>query len=442
MTADLAQLNRYYHEGDCPAFAAVVAAHGGMVFATARRIVGDAALAEDVAQEVFLDLARRGQGITQSLAGWLHRSAIYRAKMTVRGESRRHVRESDPAADWNDENANEWHEIEPLVDELLDEMPENLRSLLVEHFLEQRTQRDIAQRHRLSQSTVSRQIESGLQLLRAGLKAKGITCGLGLAAILTVHTAHAAPATLSASLGKIAMSGIGTGNAAGAAAASSLVTTTLITMTTTNKTVITLCLLLCLLNLWSFWTISNPNKSNAAAIITTPSQSSDSTPTPLKAEKAPTARKPLKIASKGKVRLKPGESAVLGYWEIAPGMNGMAIVTPETTPEGLVKMSAQMLHMPDAAVADADAHDLFPDLFDSENYSAIGPERLRELQSSLRNTRGVDMLSTPALVSHPGQQASISIGNLNEFMLSLGLQADPVVEDGGYDLSLDLQRQE
>ena len=89
-----------------------------------------------------------------------------------------------------------------------------------------------------------------------------------------------------------------------------------------------------------------------------------------------------------------------------------------------------------------EAHDLFPDIFDFENYSAIGPERLRELQSSLQESRGVDMLSMPTVVSHPGQQASISIGNSNDAMLSLGLQADPVAEDGGYNLSLDLQRQE
>ena len=166
------------------------------------------------------------------------------------------------------------------------------------------------------------------------------------------------------------------------------------------------------------------------------------TPRVSQAEKAPAARKPLKISSKGKVRLKPGESAVLGYWEIAPGMNGMAIVTPETTPEGHVKMTAKLLHLSDAAVSDAEAKDLFPDIFDFENYSAIGPERLRELQTALQSSRGVDMLSMPTVVSLPGQQASISIGNSNDSMLSLGLQADPVAEDGGYDLSIDLQRLE
>lgn len=212
-----------------------------------------------------------------------------------------------------------------------------------------------------------------------------------------------------------------------------------------RRSIILLCLVLCLIAFWHMRTAFQPKEtktpSSTPQAVPLPS-ASISNPTPPKAEKAPAARKPLKISSKGKVRLKPGESAVLGYWEIAPGMNGMAIVTPETTPEGYVKMTAKLLHMPDAAVADADAHDLFPDIFDFENYSAIGAERLSDLQTALQNTRGVDMLATPAVVSGSGQPVRISIGNSNDSMLSLGLQADPITEDGGYDLSIDLERQE
>lgn len=212
-----------------------------------------------------------------------------------------------------------------------------------------------------------------------------------------------------------------------------------------RRTIFFLCLILCLISFWLMRTAWEPKETkkpvSTPQVVTKPS-ASISTPTPPKVEKAPAARKLLKISSKGKVRLKPGESAVLGYWEIAPGMNGMAIVTPETTPEGHVKMTAKLLHLSDAAVSDAEANDLFPDIFDFENYSAIGPERLRELQSSLQNTRGADMLSTPTLMTGPGQRATISIGNSNDSMLSLGLQADPIAEDGGYDLGLDPQRQE
>jgi hypothetical protein len=105
-------------------------------------------------------------------------------------------------------------------------------------------------------------------------------------------------------------------------------------------------------------------------------------------------------------------------------------------------MAAKLLQMSDAAVADADAHDMFPDIFDFENYSAIDPQRLGELQSKLQSTRGADMLSIPTVTSLLGQPASISIGNSDGTLLSLDLKAEPVASDGGYDLSMGLQRQE
>ncbi|MCA1964246.1 MAG: hypothetical protein LDL31_09910 [Prosthecobacter sp.] len=209
-----------------------------------------------------------------------------------------------------------------------------------------------------------------------------------------------------------------------------------------RRAIVLLCVVICLIALWLMRTAFQPKEPVSASKVSTVPQTSLSAPTPAKAEKPSAARKPLKIASKGRVRLKPGESAVLGYWEIAPGMNGMAIVTPETTPEGHVKMTAKLLGLSDDAVSDADAKDLFPDLFDFENYSAIAPERLRGLQEALQSTRGVDMLSMPTLVSQPGQRAMISIGNSKDSTLSLSLQADPVADDSGYDLSLELRRQE
>lgn len=211
-----------------------------------------------------------------------------------------------------------------------------------------------------------------------------------------------------------------------------------------RRSIILLFLVLCLIAFWLMRMAFGTKEPTTQVSVPKPaatSSTSISTSTPPEGEKAPAARKPLKIASKGKMRLKPGESAVLGYWEIAPGMNGMAIVTPETTPEGHVKMTAKLLHLSDAAVSEAAADDLMP-LLDIENYSAIGPERLGELQTALQTTRGVDMLSMPSVLTRPGQQASIAIGNSNDTMLSLGLRADPVADDGGYDLSLDLQRQE
>lgn len=205
-----------------------------------------------------------------------------------------------------------------------------------------------------------------------------------------------------------------------------------------RRAIVMLCLAFCLIAFWLMPSALQPKEPVATPKVPTAKKASISTPIPPKAEKPPAARKPLQITSKGKIRLKPGESTVLGYWEIAPGMNGMAIVTPE----GHVKMTTKLLHLPDAAVSDAEAHDLFFNLNDLDNYSAIDPDRLRGLQQSLQSTQGLDMLTTPTVVTLPGQQASISIGNSNESTLSLNLQADPIADAAGYDLSLEFQRQE
>lgn len=231
MSADLQLLSRYHQQGDPKAFAELMREHGGMVFATARRITQDTALAEDVAQEVFLTLARQSCERIECLAAWLHRIAWVKAQNLVVSESRRRTRQEAAAEFIHHETEAAWSEIEPAVDEVLAELPEKARTLLIEHFLEQRTQTEIAKRHGMSQATVSRQLESGLNLLRSGLKARGVLCGAGLATLLSSQSLSAAPGTLTASVGKLSMTGIGTSSAA----STTLFTTTLVTMTTSTK---------------------------------------------------------------------------------------------------------------------------------------------------------------------------------------------------------------
>ena len=230
MKTDLALLQRYHHHGDASAFAELVRTHAGMVYATAQRVTRDAALAEDVAQEAFLKLARASHHTIESVGAWLHHVTRQRACDAIRSKVTR--QRYEPAAEhWHDSNREAtWAEIEPLMDEVLDALPEESRSLLVEHFLEQRAQQEIARRLGVSQSTISRKIETALQALRDGLAKKGVLCGAGLAGLLTTHSAQAAPAAVVTSLHKVSMTGAGMG-AAGAIATSTI----LITMTATTK---------------------------------------------------------------------------------------------------------------------------------------------------------------------------------------------------------------
>ena len=236
METDLHLLSRYHRHGDAAAFQSLVEAHAGMVHATASRVTRDAVLAQDVAQETFLALARSSGSAIQSVGAWLHHVAWQKARDMVRGESRRRIREEIAAEYFHVEQAEaSWQQIEPLVDEAIGQLPERTRSLLIERYLEDRTQQEVAERHGISQSTVSRMLESGISELRAALESHGILCGTSLALLISTNSSQAAPASLTASLGKIALSGVG----ASATTALSLSLTPLLAMTTTKVLFVT-----------------------------------------------------------------------------------------------------------------------------------------------------------------------------------------------------------
>ena len=245
MDSDLALLRRYHRQGDVEAFQRLVETHAGMVHAVACRVTGDSSLAKDVAQETFLALARSGEVVVQSVAAWLHAVASLKARHAVRGETRRRSREAIAADQLHPEQTEaSWHEIEPFLDEAIAQLSERTRSLIVMRYLEGRTQQEVAERHGISQSSVSRALEGGIGELRAALRSSGIFCGAALASLISTNSSHAAPVALTASLGKIAISG------AGAKPLLSLTLTSLLAMTTNKVLIITAIISMSALGVW------------------------------------------------------------------------------------------------------------------------------------------------------------------------------------------------
>src|SRR5262245_32426046 len=73
---DAELLRKYARENAEDAFRDLVAKHLDLVWATAQRITCDADLARDVAQSVFIDLARKARFISAPLAPWLYKASV------------------------------------------------------------------------------------------------------------------------------------------------------------------------------------------------------------------------------------------------------------------------------------------------------------------------------------------------------------------------------
>src|SRR5437762_9438369 len=96
MTDDAQLLQQYTCERSESAFGELVTRHIDLVYSAALRVVnGDAHLAQDVTQTVFIDLARKACSLPCDvvLAGWLHRHTCYTAATAIRTERRRQTRE-------------------------------------------------------------------------------------------------------------------------------------------------------------------------------------------------------------------------------------------------------------------------------------------------------------------------------------------------------------
>jgi len=206
-STDLELLSRYVKRREADAFAELAARHRDMVYGTCYRLLGSRPDAEDVAQECFLQLARRGGSVRRSVAGWLHRVAV-RTSLAVRRKERTRRQAEREAGSMGPERAAEvtWEEIQAAVDRAIDQLPDPLRETMLLRFLQGKTQVAIAEELGISQPAVSMRIAKALEQMRKRLGGVGLGLSVaGLAALLEAHTAEAAPATLVANLGRMAL---------------------------------------------------------------------------------------------------------------------------------------------------------------------------------------------------------------------------------------------
>ncbi len=200
MTPDIELLTQYARERDEAAFAELVRRHLDHVHSTALRLVaGDSHLAEDVAQAVFGDLARKARslGHLQTLSGWLHQSARFAAAKLVRSEQRRRHREQASIAMPSHTPDPDWSELRPIIDHAIAELPESERGALLLRFFEKKPFTEVGAVLGISENAARMRIDRALEKLRARLAARGLASSAAiLGSALAQNVVQTAPAAL------------------------------------------------------------------------------------------------------------------------------------------------------------------------------------------------------------------------------------------------------
>jgi RNA polymerase sigma-70 factor, ECF subfamily len=154
--------------GDASAFGEIVRAHQAMVYSLALHFLRDAALAEDLAQEVFLELYRNLARIksTAHLRFWLRKVACHRSI----DYARRGLPDGMLSLEEVPEPAGMPQGNDPLLNErlwqLVASLPEKPRMALILRYQEDLTVREIAEVMEMPQNTVKSQLDRALGTLR------------------------------------------------------------------------------------------------------------------------------------------------------------------------------------------------------------------------------------------------------------------------------------
>ncbi|HVG26490.1 MAG TPA: sigma-70 family RNA polymerase sigma factor [Acidobacteriaceae bacterium] len=154
-------------------FRGLVERHQRMVFSLALRVTGEYGTAQEVAQDVFLELFRSAERLTSEdhVRFWLRRVTVHRATDALRRQAHR---PEAAAEEWMDDapppvgdgTAGVGAVVEARLEELLGSLPEAMRVAVVLRYQEEMTPDEIAQLLAQPLATVKSNLQRGLKLLR------------------------------------------------------------------------------------------------------------------------------------------------------------------------------------------------------------------------------------------------------------------------------------
>jgi uncharacterized protein (TIGR03435 family) len=205
---DMNLVREFAATGSDTAFATLVERHLNLVYSVALRRLGNPHEAEEVAQVVFIILARKAGSLRQGtiLSGWLYQAAQLTAANLQRAQIRRQHREQEAFMQFTQESeSHAWPRLSPFLEDAMSRLRQKERDAIVLRFFENRTVAEVALALGLGEAAAQKRLNRATDKLRKFFAGRGIQVSThGMLHSIGSHAMQIAPAGLASSIATVA----------------------------------------------------------------------------------------------------------------------------------------------------------------------------------------------------------------------------------------------
>jgi RNA polymerase sigma factor (sigma-70 family) len=198
------------------AFAELVRRHLNLVYSVALRFAGNAADAEDIAQAVFVILARKAAALRNRtvLTGWMYETTRLAALQFLRNRARRHEHEQEAHMESQLQSTGDaWPQLAPLLEQAMSRLSEKDRTLLALRYFENRSNEESAALLGIGEWAARKRSARALEKLRNYFSKRGVNSTTAIiAGAISTNCIRPAPATL---VGTVTATAVAKGSVAG-----------------------------------------------------------------------------------------------------------------------------------------------------------------------------------------------------------------------------------